>query len=297
MTTSPDLTCEILRYKSLVAADRFLLGLAEVLPPGPHPRAEWFRIGSNLAFRQFQLALVEYVASEQKAGFNPDQPRVPAGNPDGGQWMSEGPNNGLSSPAGSKPSAPISTPGLVLSDASPDPIEPGAQYAQAPTEIVIHPSGLTGISQIDDTSKSLVGTLARVMDVVEWVPDMTAQTYGTAVHVAFGTAVRLGNHPGLGFFDVETTFGAEPDAPYGSKGSIRTDILLRNEVGDIIAIYDLKTGEKGLTPGRVRELRQRTGVGPNIPIIELHAIRGVTLKYALVSGVFGSFRIYWGSAQ
>ncbi|MFL9828966.1 hypothetical protein ABTU92_29600, partial [Rhodoplanes sp. SY1] len=202
------------------------------------------------------VALVEYVECERKAGFNPDQPGVPAGsNPDGGQWTNEGPNSGLGSPALSKPSALVYTPGLVLSDASPDPIRPGARYAQGPTEIVVHPSGLTGISQIDDTSKSLVGTLARVMDAVDRVPGMTAQTYGTAVHVAFGTTVRLGGYPGIGFLDVETTFGAEPGVPYGSKGSIRTDILLRNEAGDIIAIYDLKTGEKGLTPGRVRELR------------------------------------------
>src|SRR5262245_45621159 len=27
-----------------------------------------------------------------KAGYNPDQPRVPAGNPDGGQWTSDGGN-------------------------------------------------------------------------------------------------------------------------------------------------------------------------------------------------------------
>lgn len=135
------------------------------------------------------------------------------------------------------------------------------------------------------------------MDVVEWTPDLTPQTYGTAVHVAFAAAVRLGSYPGIGFFDVETPFGAEPDAPCGSKGSIRTDVLLRNEVGDIIAIYDLKTGETGLKPGRVKELRQKSGVGPNIPIIELHAIRGVTLKCALVSGVFGRFRIYRRSAQ
>ncbi|MDC7785672.1 hypothetical protein PQJ75_06180 [Rhodoplanes sp. TEM] len=86
MATSPDLASQILRYKSLVAAERVLLGLAELLPPGPRQRAEWLRIKSNLAFRRFQLALVEYVAGEQKAGYNPEQPRVPAGNPDGGQW-------------------------------------------------------------------------------------------------------------------------------------------------------------------------------------------------------------------
>lgn len=90
MTTSRNLSDQILRYKSLVAAERVLLGLAELLPPGPRQRADWLRISSNLAFRRFQLALVEYFAGEQKAGFNPQQPRVPAGNPDGGQWTIEG---------------------------------------------------------------------------------------------------------------------------------------------------------------------------------------------------------------
>ncbi len=42
--------------------------------------------------------------------FNPDQPRVPAGNPDGGQWT-----GGESSEA--------------ISDANVDPIVPGARYA------------------------------------------------------------------------------------------------------------------------------------------------------------------------
>ncbi len=53
-----------------------------------------------------------------KTGFNPDEPRVPAGSPDGGQWTAEG---------GGSPSA---VPGAVLSDATPDNNWiPGAQYA------------------------------------------------------------------------------------------------------------------------------------------------------------------------
>jgi hypothetical protein len=35
-----------------------------------------------------------FVNRRYKANFNPDQPRVPAGNPDGGQWTSEGGGNG-----------------------------------------------------------------------------------------------------------------------------------------------------------------------------------------------------------
>lgn len=102
--------------------------------------------------------------------------------------------------------------------------------------------------------------------------------YGTAVHVAFGTQVRLGGFRGIGFDDVEHSFIDERDADYGEAGSIRTDVLLRNDIGDIIAIYDVKTGKKGLSPARVREIRAHTGVSSSIPIIELHVIRGALIK-------------------
>ncbi|MTW15017.1 hypothetical protein GJ689_02225 [Rhodoplanes serenus] len=87
MTISPDLASQILRYKSLVAAERVLLGLAELLPPGPPQRAEWLRIRSNLAFRKLQRDLVLYFDAEQKAGFKEDQPRWPKGNGEiSGRW-------------------------------------------------------------------------------------------------------------------------------------------------------------------------------------------------------------------
>jgi hypothetical protein len=44
-------------------------------------RARW-----HLAALRFELALQRFERWRRKAGFNPDQPRVPAGNPDGGQW-------------------------------------------------------------------------------------------------------------------------------------------------------------------------------------------------------------------
>lgn len=71
----------------------------------------------------------------RQAGFNPAQPRVPAGNPDGGQWTSEEGNGGT----GGDVSKPVNRVRLadagdqinpsVQSDATPDWI-PGAQYAQ-----------------------------------------------------------------------------------------------------------------------------------------------------------------------
>ncbi len=49
--------------------------------------------------------------------YRPDQPRVPAGNPDGGQWTADTGSGGT-------------TDRRVISDESPDPIKPGAQYAE-----------------------------------------------------------------------------------------------------------------------------------------------------------------------
>ena len=54
----------------------------------------------------------ELIRDLHKAGFNPDEPRVPAGNADGGQWTREGGN------------------GAVISDSTPDNTwKPGGQYA------------------------------------------------------------------------------------------------------------------------------------------------------------------------
>ncbi|HEY1983327.1 MAG TPA: hypothetical protein VGH13_24865 [Xanthobacteraceae bacterium] len=62
--------------------------------------------------------ILEIFHELRKANFNLDEPRVPAGNPDGGQWTMEG---GV---------VPSRTSGAVLSDVSPDNNwTPGAQYA------------------------------------------------------------------------------------------------------------------------------------------------------------------------
>jgi hypothetical protein len=67
-----------------------------------------------------ELALKNLDRVWRKAGFNPGQPRVPAGSPDGGQWIG-------TSGSGERPG--IDDP-RVLSDAAPyDGWKPGAQYA------------------------------------------------------------------------------------------------------------------------------------------------------------------------
>jgi hypothetical protein len=83
---------------------------------------------------------------------------------------------------------------------------------------------------------------------------------------------------------VEQTFGPDPNAPnvpYGTKGSVRTDVILRDATGEIIAIYDLKTGDARLEPWRVRQLRNKTGTTTDTYVFEINLDRGVVLKYRL----------------
>ncbi len=181
---------------------------------------------------------IRLLAEAVKANFNPNQPRVPAGTPEGGQWTDAG--GGDTSSAGSP----------VLSDANADPVILGAQYAQ--TQITVQTDALIGIESIDETTRTLVHLLASILDGIDILPDTTPQKYGIIVHTIFANAVRFGGIEGIGFGDVETTFSLEPDARYGAKGSIRTDVVLRNIAGDIVAIYDLKTGREPLGQRRVR---------------------------------------------
>jgi hypothetical protein len=232
----------------------------------------------KLAALRFEKALIRYLHACKKAGFNPNQPRVPRGSREGGQWTSEG-SSATSRLETETPvrvrladgSGVLGSP--VLSDARPDPIIPGAQYAQ--TQIEIKPSALTADPKIDETTVTLTTTLARVMDVVEYTPGITAQEYGRVVHEKFADIVRVLGLPGIGYGDIESTFQG---AYYGAKGSIRTDVVLRDDTGKIVAIYDVKTGDATISAARAAELRAKTKTGDDVPIIEMQVIRGVTRK-------------------
>ena len=216
--------------------------------------------------------------------FNPDQPRVAAGETGAGQWTSGegGAANDL----------------RVISDATPDDTwRPGVQYAALDTgartdatEVTPKAEGnstvqyaaadgvfwVTRNQTIDKISLTLLALLNDVTDGVGPRGSESPREYGTKIHTEFANFVRAQGLPGV---EVEQTFGLQPNAPYGSKYSIRTDILLRDDAGQIIAIYDVKTGEASLEPSRVRELRARTGTTLDTYVFEIKAERGLMLKH------------------
>ncbi len=196
--------------------------------------------------------------------YDPNQPRVPAGSPEGGQWTSGG---------GSTVGAVFADAGQVLSDAEPDPIRAGAQYAQVN-------NAPTGFSTIDETTDSLLKTLTQVSNSL---PSGIGPMYGIAVHVEFAASLRMQDLRGI---SVEQSFNAGSVVRYGLDDSIRTDVVLRNDQGDIITIYDVKTNTATIRPSRAEELRAQTGAARNVPVIEVHVRRGATRKHEEVEEIF-----------
>jgi hypothetical protein len=157
--------------------------------------------------------------------------------------------------------------------------ERGRWTAEGGIEVTTYDGFLTGIPTIDNTSEALSNILTKVMAGLEYLPEMKPQTYGTVVHTAFGVAVRVADLPGVG--DIERSFTLEDRDPrYGLAGSIRTDVTLRNIQGDVIAIYDVKTGDERISRSRADELRAKTRAAPDTPVFELNIVRGVSRKYA-----------------
>jgi hypothetical protein len=222
--------------------------------------------------------------------YSPDQPRAPAGNSDGGQWTSdEGSGSSSTSvrSSGATPTEFLDAPTRYASLENPavgtqtDATEgassnnPSTRYAA--TNVTIETSALTGIQSIDETTYKLTGILKGVVDTLDRF-GMSPQNYGIVVHELFAGEVKLAGLRGIASEDVETTFSLLPDPRRGSTFSIRTDVVLRDDVGEIKAIYDVKTGRSGLDDERIDELLTKTRAAPGTPVIELR-MDGPILRY------------------
>lgn len=109
-----------LRVQLAVIKHEIATRKAQGLPPLTEADAGWQIVLKNLA---------RYQEACRKAGFDPDQPRVPAGNPGGGQWTSGGADGGSDTGGG------INDP-RILSDVTRDnEWIPAERYAQNTSEV------------------------------------------------------------------------------------------------------------------------------------------------------------------
>lgn len=125
----------------------------------------------------------------------------------------------------------------------------------------------------------------RLAEVVDALPKGSGKLYGTAIHTAFKVSLLASPIPNV---SVEPTFGGT--GIYGSLESIRPDVVLRNMQGDILAFYDVKTGDAGIRPSRAAEFR--TFSKPSAYVIELSLRRGVLFK---ADRILMAIRCQWKS--
>ena len=85
---------------------------------------------------------------------------------------------------------------------------------------------------------------------------------GTKIHSNFSADVKNLNNPNL---RTEVSYLNGVEVTYGTKGSIRFDVVLTDSKGFPISAWDLKTGNAMLTDSRIMQMQARSGL--NIPIM------------------------------
>lgn len=147
-------------------------------------------------------------------------------------------------------------------------------------------SGSVAVLRKDKTGDPRIDAKTdEILDVSKEVVEDTEPgegfLYGIEIHAKLAARLRELDLPGIGRHGVEQSFVAGDIVRHGLSGSIRTDVILRDgrtSAAPIRAIWDIKTGERGLSLSRVRALRAAAGVDDSVPVIEIHLLRGISVK-------------------
>ena len=219
--------------------------------------------------------------------YDPDQPRVPAGQPTGGQWTSgsDAESDGADGLDGllelvRAPLAPggggILT-GLTAiflglsqwnSDSSTAILEFSAREFEAGSEASIDPSFVSVLSrdQVDAYCPRHGEVQERTSRIAREEKEKgyftSPQEYGTLVHKRLADEI---NGPGGRNEPIDPNFRAEvsllksDEERYGRVGTIRVDVLERVDERTV-CVYDIKTGRRGLSIARMNEIATNVNV-------------------------------------
>ena len=106
-----------------------------------------------------------------------------------------------------------------------------------------------------------LATLQRLATEASRTVQGTGRFAGTKKHSAFAERVNALNDLLL---RSEVSYLNGEIVPYGTKGSVRLDVVEYAQDGSIIAVYDLKTGAVGLTPSRIQQIQNHLPNQTNI---------------------------------
>jgi hypothetical protein len=222
--------------------------------------------------------------------YDPNQPRVPAGHPDGGQWT----ETGRSADDNSSPSNDELLQLAQFSPNRPPQIRPGhpivtllslfaalsarntpdrrAIFEFNAREFLRDPTSERAQPNVNVLDREEVENVCRMLEDVQRRTDriadavtrenrmtglpMSRSQIGSAVHVRLKKEIDSLGNPN---YRAEVSYWkAREDQRYGRKDSIRIDVL--ENVGDgLVCVYDVKTGlgrRSGLEPGRMKEIAE-----------------------------------------
>lgn len=236
--------------------------------------ADYRRISCNLAALKFEWSGLRFAHYARK--YDSNQPRVPAGSPDGGRWTSGGASDqsddirDLIEPI----FAPAVVPPAVIAIESALSLFAALLALNSANNRAIFEfnargfdrdeSGAADIANAQLLNREEVNAACPRLNEVQLRTDFAAASvrredydrpseYGTAVHTNLKRQIAALDDPN---FRGEVSVLKTIEASYGERDSIRIDVFERLGNGTV-CVYDIKTGKEGLSPARFAEITRR----------------------------------------
>jgi hypothetical protein len=130
-------------------------------------------------------------------------------------------------------------------------------YRKPTEQSVLEPLfvGELGEAEVNAACKSLELVQGLTNEAAEKArskgPYSSPAVYGTAVHTRLKEAIKKLANPNL---HAEISFLKSATVRYGKKGSIRIDVFDNTRGDDTVCVYDIKTGDEGLSGPRFAEI-------------------------------------------
>jgi hypothetical protein len=253
----------------------------------------------------------EWERMQRERGYDPQQPRVPAGDAKGGQWTSKGGSGAIESLGTSRADVekPLAQPAFLAPPLVATTIEAllalfaalsanntpqqRATFDFNAREFLRDPHSELGRPNLMQLTQREVESVCRKLnDVQERTdriagavragrPDLPASEFGTAVHTRIAHEINYPRRPDGGPRD--PNYRAEvsywkmaEDHVYARKDSIRVDVLEDAGRG-LVCVYDIKTGQSrrsGLGFGRMNEIAKNVlGAYPHVERVIITEVR------------------------
>jgi len=202
--------------------------------------------------------------------YDSNQSRVPRGLSDGGQWTDDD-QDGPIKPAFAWPAAPFLTAktieaGLALYtwlsarnsyDQQAIIAIKAREYRRSETDsLKVEFVGFLNQDEVDKicqrfgTTQKMTNAAAAKVNADE--PNLPPDIYGTRVHSELNKMIKAQPDPNF-----KSEVSIRKSVEDGVAGSIRIDVFDKHDERDLICVYDIKTGQRGLSKARFDEIKRK----------------------------------------